>query len=204
MNGELRKSAARKAAHDLSTLLPTQSASNRETRPSPPESGSVRIAATIINGMRPQTIGRTLGIGLRVAGRLAGQRLATGAQATAAQGVAGATTPGVGTTPAAPTAVPPRPAAAPARAVTRIPTRAGLAQGVGGFLRPFRRVGGILWLEVTGVFFLLPVLAFAPTIWRTHLSYAHGPDHRTFWVSVLVVTVFLYLGVSSFWRARRK
>jgi hypothetical protein len=154
--------------------------------------------------MKPQTIGRTLGIGLRVAGRLAGQRLATGAQATATQAVTGATTPRAGTTPTAPTAVPPGPAAASAKAATRIPSRAGLAQGVGGFLRPFRRVGGILWLEVTGVFFLLPVLAFAPTIWRTRLSYAHGPDHRTFWVSVLVVVVFLYLGVSSFWRARRK
>ncbi|MGB6722591.1 MAG: hypothetical protein WBE72_17470, partial [Terracidiphilus sp.] len=83
-------------------------------------------------------------------------------------------------------------------------TGGGVAKGVGGFLRPFRRVGGILWLEVTGVFFLLPVLAFAPTLWRTRLSYAHGPDHRTFWASALVVVVFLYLGLSSFWRARRR
>lgn len=82
--------------------------------------------------------------------------------------------------------------------------REGIAQGVGGFLRPFRRVGGILWLEVTGVFFLLPAIVFAPTVWRTRFSYAHGPDHRTFWVSTAVVLVFLYLGVSSFWRARRK
>ena len=75
---------------------------------------------------------------------------------------------------------------------------------MGGFFRPFRRVGGILWLEVTGVFFLLPVIVFAPTVWRTRLSWAHGPDHRTFLVSALVVAVFLYLGVTSFWRARRK
>jgi hypothetical protein len=75
---------------------------------------------------------------------------------------------------------------------------------VGGFLRPFRRVGGILWLEITGVFFLLPVLVFAPTVWRTHYSWAHGPDHRTFIVSAIVVAVFLYLGVTSFLRARRR
>jgi hypothetical protein len=80
----------------------------------------------------------------------------------------------------------------------------GVAKGVGGFLRPFRRVGGILWLEVTGVFFLLPVVVFGPTVWRTRLSWAHGPDHRTFVVSTLVVVVFLYLGITSFWRARRK
>jgi hypothetical protein len=80
----------------------------------------------------------------------------------------------------------------------------GLSRGLGGFLKPFRRVGGILWLEVTGVFFLLPVLVFTPTLWRSRMSYAHGPDHRTFIASAIVVVVFSYLGVSSFWRARRK
>jgi len=80
----------------------------------------------------------------------------------------------------------------------------GVARGVGGFLKPFQRVGGILWLEVTGVFFLLPVLVFAPNLWRIRASWAHGPDHRTFLVTALVVVVFFYLGVSSFWRAHRK
>ena len=75
---------------------------------------------------------------------------------------------------------------------------------MGGFLRPFSRVGGILWLEVTGVFFLLPVVAFGPTLWRMRASWLHGPDHRTFLVTAGVVVVFLYLSVSSFWRARRK
>jgi hypothetical protein len=150
----------------------------------------VRIAATIINGMRPETIGRAFGIGLRVAGRIAGQRLAGAAQPSRPQPVAGAAaSAGTGLRAAR---------EAPASA------RRGVAEGVGGFLRPFRRVGGILWLEVTGVFFLLPVLVFAPTVWRTRLSWAHGPDHRTFLVSVFVVAVFLYLGVTSFWRARRR
>jgi hypothetical protein len=80
----------------------------------------------------------------------------------------------------------------------------GVARGLGGFLRPFRRVGGILWLEVTGVFFLLPVIVFAPNLWRMRASWAHGPDHRSFLVTALVVVVFLYLGVTSFWRARRR
>jgi hypothetical protein len=73
-----------------------------------------------------------------------------------------------------------------------------------GFLKPFREVGGKLWLEVTGVFFLLPVLVFTPTMWRTRASFAQGPDHRTFVSSTIVVLVFLYLGISSFWRARKK
>jgi hypothetical protein len=75
---------------------------------------------------------------------------------------------------------------------------------VGGFLRPFRRIGGILWLEVTGVFFLLPVVVFAPKLWNTRASWAHGPDHRTFLLTAGVMAVFLYLGVSSFWRARKR
>jgi hypothetical protein len=83
-------------------------------------------------------------------------------------------------------------------------TSRGVSQGLGGMLRPFRRVGGILWLEITGAFFLLPAVVFAPTVWRTRASWAAGPDHRTFLASAVVVTVFLYLGVSSFWRARRR
>ena len=80
----------------------------------------------------------------------------------------------------------------------------GVGRGVAGFLRPFQRVGGIIWLEVSGVFFLVFVAAFAPTLWRTRFSYAHGPDHRTFWSAAVIMVVFLYLSVTSFWRARKK
>jgi hypothetical protein len=80
----------------------------------------------------------------------------------------------------------------------------GLRQGLAGFFRPFRRVGGILWLEVTGVLFLLPAIVFAPVLWREGIAYSHTNDHRTFWITAFVVAVFLYLGISSFWRARRR
>jgi len=132
-----------------------------------------------------------------VAGRVAGQRIAASVQSAPQTG---------------PQPVQRQPVASISTTSARVQsasesaarTGRGVAQGVGGFFRPFRRVGGILWLEVTGVFFLLPVIVFAPTVWRTRLSWAHGPDHRTFLVSALVVAVFLYLGVTSFWRARRK
>ena len=148
--------------------------------------------------MRPQTIGRALGIGLRVAGRIAGQRMAAGAQAA---NQSAATSP-------APQAV----AGAPARgragsqAAGQAAGRAtgGIARGVAGFLRPFRRLGGILWLEVTGVFFFLPVVAFAPAFWRTKPSSLYGPYDKTFLVTAAVMAVFLYLSVSSFWRARKR
>jgi len=140
--------------------------------------------------MRPESLGRVLGIGLRVAGRVAGQRISAAAQPAFSTSASGSS--------------PQSPGANPT--MTQLTGRAsgGLARGVGGFLKPFRRVGGILWLEVTGVFFFLPVLVFTPTLWRTRFSYAHGPDHRTFIASAIVVVIFFYLGVSSFWRARRK
>jgi hypothetical protein len=143
--------------------------------------------------MKPEKIGRVLGTGLRVAGRMVGQRLAATAQSAAAPQVQ----------PIADTAVRVQ-AAAQAATQTTVKAGGGVAHGVGGFLRPFRRVGGILWLEVTGVFFLLPVVVFAPNLWRMRASWAHGPDHRSFLVTALVVVVFLYLGVTSFWRARHR
>jgi hypothetical protein len=147
--------------------------------------------------MRPQTIGRVLGTGVRVAGRIASEHLAGTAHPAGQQ---------MRPQEMRPQAQPIAEAAARVREVRQAAERArgGVASGIGGFLRPFRRVGGILWLEVTGVFFLLPAIVFAPNLWRMRASWAHGPDHRTFLVTVLVVVVFLYLGVSSFWRARRK
>ncbi|HEV2485546.1 MAG TPA: hypothetical protein VGT08_08435 [Terracidiphilus sp.] len=143
--------------------------------------------------MRPQTIGRVLGTGLRVAGRMAGERLAATAQSAASQQ-------------AQPQAQPLANAAVRVQAAKRVTAQASgdVARGVGGFLRPFRRVGSIIWLEVTGVFFLLPVIVFTPNLWRMRGSWAHGPDHRMFLITAMVVAVFLYLGVSSFWRARRR
>jgi hypothetical protein len=83
-------------------------------------------------------------------------------------------------------------------------TAKGVGRGVAGFMKPFQRVGGILWLEVMGVFFLVFVLAFTPTVWKTRASFAHGPDQRTFWSAAAIMAVFLYLSISSFWRARKR
>ena len=140
--------------------------------------------------MKPQKIGRALGIGLRVAGRVAGERMAAQAQASAQ--------------------TPPNQQLADTAKVSRAAGRStglasrGLARGIGGFLRPFGSVGRKLWLEITGVFFLLPVLVFGPWMWRTRASWEYGPNHRTFLISSVIVVVFLYLGISSFWRAWRK
>jgi hypothetical protein len=144
--------------------------------------------------MKPQSIGRALGIGLRVAGRVAGEHVAASAKAAVN----------------APAGQPSIEAAEQIQAGSRAAGQAAgkatknVARGVGGFLRPFGRVGGIVWLEVTGVFFFLFVIVFARAIWMYRASFAQGPDHQKFLVSVPLLLVFLYLSVSSFWRAQRR
>jgi hypothetical protein len=138
-----------------------------------------------------------------VAARVAGQRASANAAAEA-QAPDSAAPAGVGAGPSQVGAAAQVRAKGQAAGQAAARTTGNLARGVGGFLRPFRRVGGILWLEVMGVFFLVFVVAFAPTLWRVRASYAHGPDHRTFLVTAAVMALFLYLGISSFWRARRR
>jgi len=140
--------------------------------------------------MKPQTVGRVLGTGLRVAGRMAGEKLAGSAEASTAPSPA----------PAA------QAAAGSAQQVGRNARRAGgsVARGVGGFLRPFGRVGGTVFLEVAGTFFLLFVLVFGQMAWRLRAGYAAGPDHAKFVAAVVLMAVFAYLSVSSFWRARKR
>jgi hypothetical protein len=149
--------------------------------------------------MKPHSIGRTLGIGLRVAGRIAGQRAVAGAQDAAAPGGAA---PGPAPNQAAQSRAAAQNAATAGR-VAGVTTRA-VARGVGGFLRPFGRVGGILWLEVMGVFFFLPVVVFAPTLWRIRTSWMRGPEHSTFLITAGIMVLFFYLSLNSFWRARKK
>jgi len=141
-------------------------------------------------------IGRVLGIGVRIAGKVASERLlgeAAPQQARAAQNP--------------PVAAPQPPTLqAQGQNAARQAKNVGKAakQGASGFFRAFGRAGSIVWLQVTGCFFLLPVLAFTPKLWQTRMNWRSGPDHSTFLVTALFVVVFLYLGVSSFWRAGRK
>ena len=144
--------------------------------------------------VRPESIGRVLGIGLRVAGRMAGHAIMGEGQQSSTVTPNGQ--PGTSTQAGAPNAA--------TRGRVAGQTTRGVARGLSGFFKPFRSVGGKIWLEVTGVFFLLPVLVFSPVLWRTRASWQQGPDHRTFVASAVLVVVFLYLGVSSFWRAKRR
>jgi hypothetical protein len=65
-------------------------------------------------------------------------------------------------------------------------------------------VGRNILLEVAGVFFLLFVLVSGAALWRTKPAHIQGPYDRNFLAAVIIVIAFSYLGVTSFWRARRK
>jgi hypothetical protein len=129
-----------------------------------------------------------LGVGLRVAGRIAGERLAGQGklpQSRASGAGSGSAVAG---------------AARSAGASTAQASR-GLARGIGGLVKPFGRVGGILWLEVTGSFFLLLGITFACKCWT---GYQNGFIRWHLAVEALVAAMFFYLGLSSFWRARQR
>jgi hypothetical protein len=161
--------------------------------------------------MKAENIGRVLGIGLRVAGRMAGQKLMGDAQTAGAQ-AAGASVDGqvqqteqkgqAGQVAARGQAA--SQADARVKGQTAGRTAKGVARGVGGFLKPFRRVGGILWLEITGAFFFLFVVAAALPLWRHRPSHFNGPYDKNFLAAAGIMVVFFYLGASSFWRARKR
>ena len=156
--------------------------------------------------MYPRNIGRALGIGVRVAGRIAGQRIAASAQSAAsAPNDANRSAPHVDVNSGrAQSAVASSTMVAQSQAQTAVRTAAhnngSLRRGISGFLRPFRRVGGIVWLEVTGSFFLLFAAVFALRLWQNWSGI--GALSRDFAIGAAIV--FLYLGISSFWRARRR
>ena len=186
------------AARSPFTLRPPSSGSNCRAAKKR-QNRSVMLRCYHHNGMRPQSIGRALGIGLRVAGRMAGERVAASATAVV-------NAPGSGQ----PSNQAAEQVAERARSAGQVGAHAAgkatknVARGIGGFLRPFGRVGAIVWLEVTGLFFFLFVIVFARALWMYRTSYEQGPDHKKFLVSVPLLLLFLYLSASSFWRARRK
>lgn len=139
--------------------------------------------------MKAEKVGRTVGIGMRLAGKIFGSTLAGAGQS------AGTVNEAVREGHAA---------AQRSRVEAAGKVARGAGRGVGGFIRPFARIGHILWLEVIGSIFLLFALFFALNLWQLRASYATGTDHPKFLLIAGLLVLFLYLGLSSFWRARRK
>jgi hypothetical protein len=74
--------------------------------------------------------------------------------------------------------------------------------------RPFVRLSGVLWLEVTGVFFGIFALFALGGVWRLreawHVTAGNEAEHRNLLGAVAMLAVFGYFCVSSFVRAKRR
>jgi hypothetical protein len=145
--------------------------------------------------MEPKRFGRKLGIGVRVASRMAKERAAKASSASATP--AGTATQAAPRTPPSPS--PKKNYVEPARRVAEGTRRFGQA-----FLGPLKHVSGTLWLEITGLFFALFAIFFGQNAWRTHASALHGPEHARFLVYAAVTLVFLYFCITSFIKAAHR
>jgi hypothetical protein len=73
---------------------------------------------------------------------------------------------------------------------------------------PFVRLSGVVWLEVSGVFFGIFALFAGAGVWRLHGAWRataeNAATHRSFEGAVLMLAVFGYFCATSFVRARRR
>jgi hypothetical protein len=141
--------------------------------------------------MEPKKVGRTLGIGVRVASNMLRERVerAAAAHPRPAQ-------PGNGRPVAAGPAIP---------IANRVATVKRGAKAFGqAFLGPFTHAGSVLWLEITGLFFALFALFFAQSVYRLHSAWRQGLEHTHLLLYCALAVAFAWFSVSSFLRAYRK
>ena len=78
---------------------------------------------------------------------------------------------------------------------------AGARAAVGSFARVFH----VLWLEVTGFVFLVLALMGVTAAVREYRKVGDGPaDMHKVWAAGILTALFVYFGVTSFWRARKR
>ena len=135
-------------------------------------------------------LGRKFGIGVRIASKMLLDRAVQGSS----------------TSPAADAARP----AQQAMPQTQVYAGRGkaVAKGTRKFgeavWKPFAHASGVLWLEVTGLFFGIFALFFGVNTYKLRYQWAVGPDHQRFLVYTVVTVIFGYFTFSSFYRARKK
>jgi hypothetical protein len=140
--------------------------------------------------MEPNTLGRKFGIGVRIASKKLLDRAVQGGPPPTAADVA-------------------KPAQ---QAMPQAQVYAGRGKDVAKGTRkfgeaiwgPFAHASGVLWLEVTGLFFGIFTLFFAMNTYKLRHEWAIGPDHQRFLVYTIVTLAFAYFTFSSFYRARKK
>ena len=71
-------------------------------------------------------------------------------------------------------------------------------------LGPFTHAGGVLWLEISGLFFSLFALFFVQSVYRVRTAWRQGPEHTHLLLYVALALIFAWFSASSFARAYRK
>jgi hypothetical protein len=142
--------------------------------------------------MEPKKVGRTLGIGVRVASNMLRERVQRASAPPSARVMAensGGTAP----------------QARSAQVLSGMATAKRGAKAFGqAFLGPFTHAGSILWLEITGLFFAFFALFFVQSIYRIRGAWRQGPEHAHLLLYGLLAIVFVWFSLSSFTRAYRK
>ena len=132
--------------------------------------------------MEPRKVGRTLGIGVRVASNMLRQRVEQAAEARES-----------------------RPPAPSPPLSSRVVTAKRGAKAFGqGLLGPFTHAGKVLWLEITGLFFALFALYFAQNVYRVRAAWRQGPEHSHLLLYCALAAAFAWFSFSSFARAYRR
>jgi hypothetical protein len=81
----------------------------------------------------------------------------------------------------------------------------GFFSGARIFWGNLRHVMGLLFLEVTGAIFLFFGLGISAKAWSEYQAYrASGHNPQRLELAIALAVMFLYFGISSFWRSRRK
>jgi protein-S-isoprenylcysteine O-methyltransferase Ste14 len=79
-----------------------------------------------------------------------------------------------------------------------------ILQAVVTFLRAAARAVHSLWLEVTGFLFLMIGVVLTLSTWREYQAWAAGAGPGRLLLAGAFAAVFVYFGVNSIWRARRR
>jgi hypothetical protein len=140
--------------------------------------------------MEPKKVGRTLGIGVRVASNMLRERVERAAAAPPAPVEAQNSRP---------------PAARPVPLSSRVVTAKRGAKAFGqALVGPFTHAGGVLWLEITGLFFALFALFFGQNVYRVRTAWRQGAEHTHLLLYCALAVGFAWFSASSVLRAYRK
>ena len=132
--------------------------------------------------MEPRKVGRTLGIGVRVASNMLRQRVEQAAEARNSR----------------------PPAPSPPLSTRVVTAKRGVKAFGQGLLGPFTHAGKMLWLEITGLFFALFALYFAQNVYRVRAAWRQGPEHSHLLLYCALAAAFAWFSFSSFARAYRR